>query len=41
MTILFQSALFILTPQDYPLILTCFYQELILFQENIPLNLLA
>jgi len=41
MTILFQLAQFILTPQDYPLITTCFYLELTHLQENVPLQFLA
>jgi len=40
MTVLFQSAQFILTPQDYALLTTCFYLCLTL-QKNIPLHLLA
>jgi len=36
MTILFQSAQLILTPQDYPLLTTCFYVGLILLQEMLP-----
>jgi len=41
MTILFQSAQFILTPQDYQPLTTSFYLELIHTQENVPLHLLA
>jgi len=41
MTILSQSDLFILTPQDYPLPTTCFYLGLTFLQENVPLHLLA
>jgi len=41
MTILFQSALFILTLQDFPPPTTSFYLELTHLQENVPLNLLA
>jgi len=40
MTILFQSAQFILTPQYYPLPTTRFYLELTHPQGNVPLNLL-
>jgi len=40
-TILFQSAQFILTPQDNPLLTTCFYLESTILQENDPLLLLA
>jgi len=39
--ILFQSAQFILTPQDYPLLTMCFNLESTLLQENVPLHLLA
>jgi len=41
MTILFQSTQFILTPQDYQHLTTCFYLELTLPQENVPLHLLT
>jgi len=41
MTILFQSAQFIRTPQDYPLLTTCFYLESTLPQGNVPLHWLA
>jgi len=36
-TTLFQSAQFILTPQDHPLLTTCFYRESTPLQENVPL----
>jgi len=36
-----QSALFILTLQDYPLLTICFHLESILLHENVPLPLLA
>jgi len=36
MNILFQSAQFILTPQDYQHLATCFYLALTLPQENVP-----
>jgi len=39
MTILFQTAQFILTPQDHPLLTIYFYLELTVLQENIPLPL--
>jgi len=41
MNILFHSAQFIITPQDYQPLKTCFYLELTLPQENVLLNLLA
>jgi len=41
MNILFQSAQFILTPQDYLLLATCFFLELTLLQKKLPLHLLA
>ena len=41
MTILFHSAQFILTPQDYPLLTTCCYLEPTLLQENVSIDLLA
>jgi len=41
MTTLFQSAQFILTPQDYELLIICFYLGLTLPQERSPLHLLA
>jgi len=41
MNILFHSAQFIITPQDYQPLETCFYLELTLPQENVLLNLLA
>jgi len=41
MNILFQSSQFILTPQELQPLTTCFYLELVLPQENIPLRLLA
>ena len=41
MTILFQSAQFIPIPQDYQPLTTCFYLQLTLPQENVPLHLLA
>jgi len=41
MTNLFQSAPFILTPQDHLLLTPCFYLELKLIHGNIPLHLLV
>jgi len=36
---LFQSLPIILTPQDYLLIITCFYRQLTFLQENVSLHL--
>jgi len=41
MTILFQSALFILTAQDYPFLKTCIYLELTQLQVKDSLHLLV
>jgi len=41
MAILFQSALFVLTPQEYLFLTTCFYLELAHLQGNIPLHFLV
>ena len=38
---LFQSAQFILTPQYYQLLTTCFYLEMALLREQVPVHLLA
>jgi len=41
MVFAFQSALFILNPNKYTLLITCLYVELTLLQENVPLDLSA
>jgi len=41
MVFAFQSALFILNPNKYTLLITCFFVELTLLQENVPLHFFA